>query len=197
MKPTYEGFEARQNAGFIEMPPPGAYIGEIFAVRVVNQGNGDNERPVIELMIEITEGEYKGRYHQVYEDQKKRFGEDNTSYRGIFRLTPYKEGDSVWRKAAFEGNLWCVAQDNPGYAWDWDETKLKGKKVGFSVQRRLYTYNGKDKEALQIARFETIADIKAGKVNPMPDKDQREKHEETPAASGGYTDVTKDTSVPW
>ena len=197
MKPTYQGFEARQNAGFIELPPPGAYIGEIFAVRVVELGSGDTKRPVIELMIEITEGDYKGRYHLVYENQKERFGEENTTYRGIFRLTPYKEGDSVWKKSIFEGNLWCVSQDNPGYEWDWDETKLKGKKVGFSVQRRLYTYNGKDREALQIARFELINDIKAGKVSVLPDKDQREKKEEAPAVSGGFTDVTSDTSVPW
>ena len=197
MKPTYDGFELKQNAGFIELPPPGAYIGEIFAVRVVSVGKDDNKRPVIELMIEITEGEYKGRYHQIYENQKLRFGEDKTSYRGIFRLTPYKEGDSVWRKSVFEGNLWCVAQDNPGYAWDWDETKLKGKKVGFSVQRRLYTYDGKDREAMQIARLETISDIREGKVSVMPDKDQREKDETPAATSGGFTNVTDTTEVPW
>lgn len=196
MKATYEGFEAKENTGFVELPPPGAYIGQIFAVRVVEIGQDGNKRPAIELMIEITEGDYKGRYHIAYEDQKQRFGEDKAFYRGTLRLVPYKEGDSVWKKSAFEGNLWCVQQDNPGYKWDWDETKLKGKAVGFSVQRRLYTYNGKDREALQIARLESIERIKAGKVAVMPDKDQRTKDETVDAASG-YTNVTAEESVPW
>ena len=142
------------------------------------------------------EGDYKGRYHIVYEDHKSRFGEDKASYRGIFRLMPYKEGDNIWRKSTFEGSLWCIEQDNPGYKWDWDENKLKGKKVGFCIQRRLYTYNGKDREALQIAKIVRISDIKAGKVSVLPDKDQREKNETVDAVSG-FTNVSSTTEVPW
>ena len=135
MKATYKGFEAKKSGGFIELPPVGAYVGEIQVAREAEQ----NGRPVIELFMEITEGEYANRFHEVYEDQKERFG-DSAKYKGIFRLVPYMDGDEDWRRSTFEGNLWAVEQSNgfdangePLYKWDWDEKKLKGKKVGISA----------------------------------------------------------------
>ena len=194
MKPTYKDCEPKKTGGFIELPPVGAYVAEIQAVRVVEQ----NDRDVIELFMEITEGEYANRFHEVYEDQKERFG-DSAKYKGIFKLTPPVDGDEDWRKRTFEGNLWCVQQSNSGYAWDWDEKKLKGKKVGISIRRRLYTYNGKDRETTEIGRFETIDDVKAGKVKPMNDRDNRENKSESAESTDGneFTDVSKEVSVPW
>ena len=194
MKPTYKDCEPKKTGGFIELPPVGAYVAEIQAVRVVEQ----NDRDVIELFMEITEGEYANRFHEVYEDQKERFG-DSAKYKGIFKLTPPVDGDEDWRKRTFEGNLWCVQQSNSGYAWDWDEKKLKGKKVGISIRRRLYTYNGKDRETTEIGRFETIDDVKAGMVKPMNDRDNRENKSESAESTDGneFTDVSKEVSVPW
>ena len=193
MKATYKGFEAKKSGGFIELPPVGAYVAEIQAVRVVEQ----NDRDVIELFMEITEGEYANRFHEVYEDQKERFG-DGAKYKGIFRLTPPVDGDEDWRKRAFEGNLWCVQQSNAGYSWDWDEKKLKGKKVGISIRKRLYTFNGKDRETTEIGRFETVDDVKAGKVKPMRDRDNRTGESVAESTDGSeFADVSKEVSVPW
>ena len=193
MKATYKGFEAKKSGGFIELPPVGAYLAEIQAARVVEQ----NDREVIELFMEITDGEYANRFHEVYEDQKERFG-DSAKYKGIFKLTPPVDGDEDWRKRTFEGNLWCVQQSNPGYAWDWDEKKLKGKKVGISIRRRLYTYNGRDRETVEIGRFETIDDVKAGKVKPMRDKDNRTSESPVESTDGSeFTNVSNEVEVPW
>ena len=193
MKATYKGFEAKKSGGFIELPPVGAYVAEIQAVRVVEQ----NDRDVIELFMDIVEGEYANRFHEVYEDQKERFG-DSAKYKGIFRLTPPIEGDEDWRKRAFEGNLWCVQQSNAGYSWDWDEKKLKGKKVGISIRKRLYTYNGKDRETTEIGRFETIDDVKAGKVKPMKDRDNRTSESTVESTDGSeFTNVSTEIEVPW
>ena len=195
MKPTYKGFEAKKSGGFIELPPAGAYEAEIQAARFVEGENGQRDR--IECFMEITEGEYKNRFHEVYEDQKERFG-DSASYKGIFRLIPPVDGDEPWRRSAFEGNLWCVQESNAGYSWDWDEKKLKGKKVGISLRRRLYTYNGKDRETVEIARFETIDDVRNGKVRPVKDRDQRETKSAIPESADGssFTSV-EDVEVPW
>ena len=194
MKPTYQGFEAKKAGGFISLPPVGAYVAQINGV-VLKTPDGDKQkRTVIELYIDITEGEYAGRFMEVYEDQKERFG-DNVSYKGIFRLTPPVDGDEDWRKRAFEGAMWCIEQSNPNYAWDWDEKKLKIKKVGISVRRRLYTSNGKDRETFEIGRLETIEDVRNGIVKPMNDRDQREQGNPVPEV-GGYTAVD-DPDVPW
>ena len=200
MKPTYNGFEAKKSGGFVELPPSGAYIGQIMAVRFLPKDEEKNQqRDQIELMIEITEGEYKGRFTEVWNDQKEKWG-DNVQYKGIFRLTPFVDGDEDWRKRAFEGNLWCVQESNPGYVWDWHEEKLKGKKVGFSLRKRLYTNTkGKDTFVMEIARLETVNDVMNGKIKPMADRDQRKKHDEEESTDGsGFTDVSKsEPDVPW
>ena len=204
MKPTYSGFAAKKSGGFVELPPAGAYIGQIMAVRYLPKDEDKHQlRDQIELMIEITEGEYKNRFTEVWNDQKEKWG-DKVQYRGIFRLTPYMDGDDDWRKRAFEGNLWCVQESNPGYTWDWHEEKLKGKKVGFSLRKRLYTYtnsNGEKKDSftMEIARLETVNDVMNGKVKPMSDRDQREKHDDQASTDGsGFIDVSKsEPDVPW
>lgn len=195
MKPTYGNFEAKKSGGYIELPPVGAYVAEIQDVRTSEQF----DHTIIELMVEITEGEYKGRYHEVYEDQRERFG--NATYKGVFKLTAPNDNDEDWRVSTFQGNLWCVQESNPGYKWDWDEKKLKGKKVGISVRKRLYTGQDKDgnpvdRETLEIGRFETVADVKAGKVKPMRVKDTRKNKSESTSCSD-FTDVSKDVEVPF
>lgn len=200
MKPSYQGFESKKTGGFVELPPVGAYVAEIMDVRFVQADGETQQRDVIEMMIEITEGEYKDRYHKVYEDQKERFG--NARYRGTFRLTPPIDGDEDWRKRIFEGNLWCVEQCNPGYTWDWDENKLKGKKIGINVRRKLYNYTDnktgetKEAETTEIGKFETISDVQAWKCKAMRDNDRRTvKVESTDGQE--FTDVSAAVSVPW
>ena len=198
MKPSYSGFEAKKAGGFTELPPVGAYVAEIQAARFVEGENGQRDR--IELFMDIVEGEYANRFHDVYEDQKERFGDD-AKYKAIFRLIPPVEGDEDWRKRTFEGNLWCVQESNPGYTWDWDEKKLKGKKVGISLRKRLYTFNGKNRETIEIGRFETVDDVRNGKCKPMRDRDQRTNRdsvESTDNTDGAeFMDVSKEVSVPW
>ena len=202
MKPSYKGFEAKQNnGGFVTLPPVGAYVAEIQAVRFKEKNEKENVfRDTIELMIEITEGECKGRYHEVYENQKERFGDD-VRYKGVFKLIPPTDGDEDWRRRAFEGNLWCVEQSNDGYKWDWDEKKLNGKKIGINVRKYLYTYNEKNYETTEIGKFETVQDVLNGKCKPMRERDRRENKdgaaEEASTDGSEFTDVSKEVNVPW
>lgn len=199
MKPTYQGFEAKENStNFLELPPAGVYIGQIMAVRVVDADGVKTFRDWLEVMLEITEGDYKGRFTAVYNDQKERFGAENTRYRGTFRIAipSGKEDEEEWVRRSFEGNLWCVEQSNPGYHWDWDENKLTGKKIGINLRTRLYTYNDKDKETVEVARFETIDDVKTGKAKPAKVRDQR-KHDDTPSFdTSTFTEVNTELP-PW
>jgi len=204
MKPTCSDFEAKKSGNFINLPPVGAYVAEIQAVRVLDHKKDEVQRLTIELLMEIVEGEYANRFHEVYEDQTERFG-STAKYKGIFRLYPYTDDDEDYRKRAFQSNLWCVQESNPGYKWDWDEKKLKGKKVGINLRKRLYTYTNaqgekKDGETVEIGRFETINDVRNGKCKPMRDRDQREKRDDTVeiAVDGDtFTDVSNEVNVPW
>ena len=186
MKPTYNGFEAKKNNNFAQLPPPGAYVAEIQGVKT--EMGYDNVHEQIVVMVEITEGEYKGQYHKVFEDNKNSFG-DSVKYKGTLRLIPPIPGDEEWRKSRFEGNLWCVEQSNDGYHWDWDETKLKGKKVGINVRKSIYIGNDdKEHETTEIGRLETVQDVKDDKVKPL--KDRRPKNSgNSEDSDNGYTNV--------
>ena len=195
MKPTYQGFEETNASPSVELPPVGAYIAKIMAVRI-KDATQNFPRDTIEIIVEITEGDYAGRYTEVYNDQKSRFGEDKANYKGIYTLVPPVDGDDSWRKRVFERAMWCVAQSNPGFHWDWDEKKLAGNTIGINVRKRLYTYEGEDRETTEIGQFEVVQDVRDGKTKVMKPRDQRKPIENaSSAAPAGYTPVT--TKLPW
>lgn len=192
MKPTYSGFEAKKSSGFAQLPPPGVYVAEIQGVKT--EDSYDHSREQIVCMIEITEGEYAGQYHKVYEDQKNSFSD--VKYRGTIRLSPYIEGDEDWVRSQFEGNLWCVEQSNPGYHWDWNEKGLIGKKIGINVRKNFYTgRDGKERETTEICRFETVDDVRNGKVKAA--KDRVQKKNGSDSSANEYSDVTSTVKVPF
>ena len=196
MKARYQGYEAKKSGGFVNLPPVGAYVGEILNVKV--EPSFDKTHEQIVLMLDITEGEYAGRYMAVFNDQKERFSD--VKYKGVLRITVPEESDGddkAWIRKVFEGNLWAVENSNPGYAWDWDESKLKGKKVGFSVRTRLYTYNKEDRETTEIGRLESIDEVKAGKVKPMRVRDNRTEHKDEDETGDNMTDVSSSVEVPF
>ena len=198
MKPKYSGYEARKSSGFVELPPAGAYIGKIINVKVDKSYDKSHDQLV--LMLDITEGEYAGRYMEVYNDQKERF--PDCKYRGTLRITVPEENEpesNAWMKSFFEGAMWAVEQSNDGYGWDWDETKLKGKDVGFSVRNSFYTNdNGQNKATTEIGRLESVEEVREGKVRPMKDRDNRtNKTEGETMDTSTLTDVTSEVEVPF
>lgn len=196
MKPGYKNFEARERTSFLTVPPAGAYVARIENVNV-QEPTETNPRTVIELIVDITEGEYTHRYKDLFDDQKSRFG--NANYRGTFRLTVPTDDDADednWIKRKFETSMWCIEQSNPNFEWDWDEKKLRKLSVGISVRNKKYDYNGKVKTTTEIGRLEVVQDVRDGKVKPMQDRDQTKKDNQTNDAANGFTAVN-DEDVPW
>lgn len=188
--------EIKKRGDFLSLPPVGAYVAEIKQARIV-KADGQQKYDSLEMMVDIIEGEYAGRYTELYNDQKERFG-DSIKYKGIFRLSMPSDDSEDWIDRKFSNNLWCVQESNPGYEWDEDPKKLKGKKVGINVRKRLYTFNGQDKETVEIGQFETVADVKAGKCRIMRERDTRQNKTESSTDGSGFTDVSKDApEVPW
>ena len=198
------GYEVKKRSSFLELPPKGCYVAEIKGVRKKTPANDGVKREYFEVYVEITDGEYKGRYNEVYEDQRERFG-DSVQYKGMLRLVPPDkkiDGEKYdFMDRNFGGNLYCIQESNDG-EFDWDKiikagmTALKGKKVGINVRNRLYTYNGQDRQTTEICQFETVEDVLNGKVTPRKDRDQREKREESTDGSE-FTDVSSNVDVPW
>ena len=195
MKPTYKNFEAKKSNGFLTVPPAGAYVVEIKNVNVI-EPTDKNPHTVLELIVDISEGEYTHRYKDLFDENKNRFGDAN--YRGTFRInvpTEEDENEDNWTKRKFEDCMFCIQESNPGYSWDWDESKLKKKKVGITIRNRIYDYNGKRRTTTEIGRLEVAQDVRDGNTKPMADRDQTKN--KTADSSHGFTDVSEDTEVPW
>ena len=200
MKQYGANVEIAKRGNYLDLPPVGAYVAEIKNVRVVEPDGDRQKYPVLEMMVDIVEGEFANRYTEVYNDQKERF--DNAKYKGIFSLRiPTKDDkpEEDWVSRKFGNNIWCVQESNPGYIWDLDEKKLKGKKVGINIRRKLYTYDNQDKETTEIGQFETVEDVKAGKCKRMKDNDRRKSSNNSAASTDGssFTEVSGTVDVPW
>lgn len=82
--------------------------------------------------------------------------------------------------------LHVLADSNPGfdaegafYRDQWEQ--FSGKQFGAVIRKRLYTYNGQDREAVEVGRWITPADVEAGRWQPMAPRDQRNAKPAQPA----------------
>ena len=100
--------------------PIGAYECVIKDARLNH--NEETGKNTLKISIDIASGEYKDYFLKAYETDTRI---DRKWNNNAVRYLAY-EGDNV---AFFKGFITTIENSNIGYKWDWDETKLKGKKV--------------------------------------------------------------------
>lgn len=116
---NWDKVEAKGMEDFKSLPV-GAYECVIKDARI--NENEMTGKKTFKVSIDIASGEYKDYFLKRYQNnnmQDKKWDNNAVRYLGY-------EGDNV---AYFKGFITCVENSNPGYKWDWDETKLKGKKI--------------------------------------------------------------------
>ena len=118
-----------------------------------------------------------------FKADKDKFGDNpniEVKYKGVIRVripnpdnqnARYPESDI----RRFNDMIWRFEKSNveQGFHWDGDETKLKGLLVGISVQEDIY--NGKP--FTKPVRFETVDDVRQGKVKVMAPRQRGETAE--------------------
>lgn len=205
---NYANLELKKGKNYLEMPPVGAYIAEIKNARIV-EANDKQKYDKLEMMIEIIEGDYKGRFTDIFNDQKER-GYD-AKYKGVYRLSLPTDGQDNEKVSGWLSNqLFCVFDSNakPGepkeYRWDGTTKQLIGKKVGINMRKKLYNYTNNKGEVVEattteIGRLETVDDVKNGRCKPMRDNDRRTNRGDSADSTDGsdFTDVSKAVDVPW
>ena len=100
--------------------PIGAYECVIKDARLNH--NEETGKNTLKISIDIASGEYKDYFLKAYENDTRI---DRKWNNNAVRYLAY-EGDNV---AYFKGFIKVIENSNIGYVWDWDETKLKGKKL--------------------------------------------------------------------
>lgn len=205
----YEGkndFKPQQTV-IVDALPAGAYVGKILGAKVETistRDGGSFDRLAIQM--DVSEGEYAGHYKKQYEAQKG--GQYDAKFKGVLRLNVPVAGSQyeAGNKRAFENLAWCLEQSNKGYHWDWDETKLKGMNVGFSVRERdwIMERDGivSSGTTTEIGRIENVQDVRDGKVKPMKKRAlsdvDKKKLEDYGQSTADYTEtVAQDEELPF
>ena len=115
----FDKIEAKGMDDFKSLPI-GAYECVIKDARLNH--NEETGKNTLKISIDIASGEYKDYFLKAYENDTRI---DRKWNNNAIRYLAY-EGDNV---AFFKGFIKTIENSNVGYTWDWDETKLKGKKV--------------------------------------------------------------------
>ena len=94
-----------------------------------------------------------------------------------------------WKERALpmlKHKLHVLADSNPGfdaegafYRDQWEQ--FSGKQFGAVIRKRLYTYNGQDREGVEVGRWITPDEVRAGQWKPMEPRDTRTAKPAQPA----------------
>ena len=161
----FSGFEPKKASGGRELLPAGGYIAKILNAEEVKYEWGK----VIVISFDIAEGEYKDFFTKDYRAQTQ----EDKKWRGTYRLSEPKddgtEKDS-WTKNAFNNAIWSIQESNPGYHFDWDETKFKGKLVGVLFRNREWEMNGNTGWTTECCALTDVGSIKNNTFKVPKDK---------------------------
>lgn len=132
--------------------PIGAYECIIRKAEVYTNTKTGKESFKVE--VDIASGEYKGYFQKRFDNNNnstKTWDNNSTRYLAF-------EGDNT---AYFKGFITCVENSNPGYTWDWDETKLTGKRVCGVYQYEEYEkQDGSRAVKVRLSKFRSLDKMK-------------------------------------
>lgn len=129
---------------------PGGYICGIREVVDVP------EKEYLRIEYDIIEGENKGYFTKKFKEdtrKDKKWPNAGTFYRS------YKESS----QSMFKGFITSVEKSNPDFKWNWDESKLKNKKIGLVIGEEEYL-NQKGQVRIQnkVRNVHSVDTIKKG-----------------------------------
>ncbi len=132
--------------------PIGAYECVIMDARVNH--NEQSGKDTFKVSVDIASGEFKDYFRKMYENDTRIDRKWNNNAVKYLSYT----GDNI---AYFKGFLTVVENSNQGYKWDWDETKLKGKKVCGVFQYEEYEkQDGTKGIKVRLTKFRSLDKLK-------------------------------------
>ena len=152
-------------SGGRETLPAGGYVCSILNAKVESNDWGDT----LVIAHDVCEGEYAGIFKRDYDNNTM----EDKKWRGTFRLKlPKDDGteQDAWKKRGLSNFLWAIEQSNPGFAFNWDEKTLKGKKIGLLYCNKEWAMGDRTGWTTEAAGTESIDNIREGKFRPLKDK---------------------------
>lgn len=136
-------------------PKEGYYI--VMIKSAIESISKENKNPILELSIDIAEGEYTGFYTKL----GSQFNADKL--RKKIYCTESESAMPYFKKFIND-----VEKSNPGYRFDFTPYSLINKKVGFFMIEVPYVYNGKQKTYLKVDDSCLISDVPILNRNLIP-----------------------------
>lgn len=176
--------------------PIGAYECVIKDARINH--NEQSGKDTFKVSVDIASGEYKDYFQKMYESDTRIDRKWNNNAVRYLAFT----GDNV---AYFKGFITTVENSNVGYNWDWDETKLKGKKVCGVFQYEEYEkQDGTKGIKVRLSKFRSLEKMKDievsdsvkllnGSYMSIDDYNERKEESNDPfEAYGNSVEITDD-----
>lgn len=163
----WNDYDSVKGYGEFERLPKGGYVVKILGVSIEHYR--DNET-TLKLGCDVIEGEYANYYTNQY---KNNTNEDKKWTCNCFINIPVDDGSERdgWTKRNFRTAINALEESNPGFHWDWNETKLKGLIVGGLFNEREYIGNdGNIHKSTNLARFCPVEKIRNGNYTLPKDK---------------------------
>lgn len=176
--------------------PIGAYECVIMGAGIHKSEQSGKES--FKVAIDIASGDYKDYFRKRFDNNTNMDKKwDNNAVRYLAF-----EGDNA---SYFKGFITCVENSNKGYKWDWDETKLKGKKICGVFQYEEYEkQDGTKAVKVRLNKFRSLDKIKEIEVSDsvrllngsyMSIDDYNEAHESTTSTPiGEFENVVEITN---
>ena len=160
---------------------PGGYICEIMEAKETTYYNNNGEAfQRLQVSFDIVEGPRAGHFARDYRTQAV-YGKQK--WNGVLRVFPPMEGSSDQAKLSqgrFKAITNALELSNPGYKWDWDETKLKGKRIGVMFRNEEWEYEGRHGWKVRPYRFVSAGYIERGEFEIPKDKPLGESKKSAP-----------------
>ena len=148
---NWDNIEAKGMEDFKNLPI-GAYECIIKDARINH--NEENGKDTLKISIDIASGEYKDYFLKSYENDTridKKWNNNAVKYLAF-------EGDNV---SYYKGFITCVENSNPGYTWDWNENKLKDKKIcGVFLYEEYQKQDGTHGIKVRLNKFRSLDKMK-------------------------------------
>ena len=186
-----KGYEkAKVISGGFPQLPKGGYVAEILDCKEESK----NGHSWLAISFDICEGEHKGHFKEQYKANTN----ENKKWRGTYNAfipdesSPYYE-DNLNR---FKTMITNIEESNSGFHWDWDEGKLKGKRIGVVFGEKEFKTSDGDIIIVTECRFiRSVESIRSGKFK-IPNL-KALNNENRPVQPADFTVVEDDDDIPF
>lgn len=161
----FKDFATTQAYTDSEQLPRGGYVCKITGAKVEDTQWGQR----VKVAFDIAEGDYAGYFQNKYNSNQN----EDKKWPGVLSLSVPKDDGTPqdgWTKRRFKTFTNALEDSNPGYRFDWDETKFKGKLIGIIFNYREWEFNGRTGMTPNAAKTTSVEAIKTEKYKIPEDR---------------------------